>query len=358
MLNRDTSLSRTLDCLRYPLVALIVLHHSYLNQLFRKQIDPDSIIDLIGSVVLNASPHLSISTLFFISGYIFFFGRKHFNTADYKKSVGRKTKTILLPYLIWGTIAYLSTILIYPEARPDTLSLKLLYQLYIFGDSYNSVSNIFDYTWSLKCFPGCHPAFWFLRDLYAMFLLTPIIWHIAKRLRLWLLPILGAAFLLGTGLPGGLLGLEPICFFTAGATLAICDIDIEQTARRSCKWLIVPFVALLLLVSWACNNFDINHFVNGTRTQTIIRCMQLTALMPLIAMASWTQSRQRLGKAMLWLAPSAFHLYIIHDVTLLTAPNIWLTTHAATPWLVTLAYTLLILTLTPLLTRAKLKRQR
>ncbi len=104
---------------------------------------------------------LPVPLFFIISGYLFFY---NYDTGMYITKLKKRTKTLLVPYILWNTLG-------------------LLFAVFT---SYTFISNYFvgrekfliSFESILKAIflHGCNGQFWFIHDLYILVVLSPLIY--------------------------------------------------------------------------------------------------------------------------------------------------------------------------------------
>lgn len=232
-MSRDLFL-RTISYLRFPLILLVVMIHAELTGEYAVAADYPAyalLFSLVSIVTASAVP------LFFLfSGYLFFHNAEDFSAATYRQKVGRRVKTLLIPYLFWNAVVLLRF---------------WLTQTFAPGYADASVKPLADYTFLdwLRAFwdgyggnPVCF-QFWFLRDLMVLVLLTPLLYGIHKVRYGALILLAVLALLCLWGVPS-CPGFNPssVFYFSLGAFGALKDKDMAAIAQR----FRIPALALVL----------------------------------------------------------------------------------------------------------------
>ena len=221
-------ISRRFNVLRTVLVLFVVGIHAEKGIIAYYSQTPDI---LKGYLMLF--PHglfrLSVPIFFAISGYLFYL--TYTPTAPaYGRMLIKKTKSILVPYLLFNAITIL---LIY------TFN-KVPYMGDIYGLRQDGVLKMLLGAYR---FPAVYPL-WFLRDLYAYFILAPVFYVVSKEIPLVGLIVYWALwmFVPQAGVPVELSGMF---FFYLGCLLAQTRVDLDA-ARRWMLPVSVAYLALLL----------------------------------------------------------------------------------------------------------------
>ena len=150
---------------------------------------------------------------FLISGYYFFYGHQ-FCKEEYFRKIIKRSRTLLLPYLIWNLLPMMNIVagnlfsIIFRGKSTEAL------QTY-FADLLNN--GIWHIWWDITggTMPYDSPL-WYVRDLMIMCILSPIAYLYIKRLKSWGMGILAILYLAGvnTGVVG--LSMSAIVFFILG----------------------------------------------------------------------------------------------------------------------------------------------
>lgn len=225
-LNRDSKESLALDWVRFPLAALIVLIHTAFTD------DRGDIAFYLGKMISENLANIAVPTFFFISGYLFFARYERFGRQEYLKMLTKKARTLLLPYIIWNAVVYLYMMISHLHTDGtfgDIMPWELHKIFWAQNDGYVTTSP-FGYQFSLLCTPVCG-VLWFIRDLMVAMILTPIIWYVVRKCRLWSIILFLIPWLLNIGIPIKGFGLVALCFFPLGATFSICGKDIFRYIR-------------------------------------------------------------------------------------------------------------------------------
>ena len=196
------SVSSRLTVLRFPLIVLVVLFHSYTTSVDlagggiagSQQVNPISAFVRI--FISKGFGNLAVPLFFLVSGFLFF-QKYDGSRAVYKEKLSRRVKTLLVPFLIWNFATYL--VYFIGESIPATkVYFATKYWPPIRSFSALDYANAF-FGFTVK-FPMSY-QFWFIRDLMVMVVFAPLIYLLLKR-RAVALPFLAILFYLwmtGTG---------------------------------------------------------------------------------------------------------------------------------------------------------------
>ena len=247
-------MSQTISYLRFPLTVAVVYIHFNIS---RKGIsvhginyginNPDwyfYLINLFSYVIAS----IAVPLFFFISGYLFF-NKTEFNANIYKSKLLSRTKTLLVPFVLWNLIAIIFQAIrlvpafssLFPGAYKTELHISFIR---IFNTFFkNTLQNgIFvspiGYTQTEiinEPYPIDIPL-WYIRDLMVMVIISPFIYWIIKKCKIGYIIALGLAWCVrGLYLPdGGYLSMliTALFFFSWGSFHGISMIDFIKEMRK------------------------------------------------------------------------------------------------------------------------------
>ncbi len=185
----------------------------------------------------------AVPLFFLISGILFFKDGAAFTLVWYKSQVMKRVRTVLIPFLLMSAIFIFLVWLSYRDFVPSYLHLNYLLPEY-------SAKSILE-GWILK--PQAY-YLWFLRNLFALTLFSPIIYWVAKKGGLYVIvPAIIAWICLPEQLPSATLS---IIFFTLGAWISISKVELPQ--KVSPKYLII--LSLLWLTFVVLSKFEAQFY--------------------------------------------------------------------------------------------------
>ncbi len=239
---------RVFDWIRFPLIICIVFLHSTPGYIVGPDADEASVIGLevnfdsffIYTKILlqEVLTKFAVPGFFFISGYLFFYSNKKFDFSIYKYKLSRRIQSLLLPYLIWNTIAISYPISLYffrNVSLPNNIVDWLLYY-WDADDIYNLPIN--------------YPL-WYIRDLMVATLLSPIIYFLCYRGG-WLFIIILTGAYVSKLCPSYIgFGNYVSYFFTLGAFLSIKGYNILKVFGKI-EYVNYLFTLALLCLRMVC----------------------------------------------------------------------------------------------------------
>lgn len=220
--------SRTIDWLRFPMAALVVLLHTGALGVGSSQ----PIYRTLSILTSAGICRIAVPCFFLFSGFLFFTKLHEWDWSIWGEKLKKRIRTLLIPYLLWNLIA---AVVIYTY-RHWRISLEggvppsFLEHVSAWGGWWDSGVS----------FDG---PLWFVRDLMILCLLAPLIYWLIKRMKVWWLLIVAIAYLaFGQHLEG-------LLFFSAGSYLRLNHGGILDTFRKfrfpSLLFSIVLLVAIL-----------------------------------------------------------------------------------------------------------------
>lgn len=290
MISND-NLSKTIDCLRFPLMMIVCLAHvgPFVGIPEMDQLEISRLLRLfIGSTVAAA-----IALFAFISGFLFF---RNFRSIrdSYPGKIKSRAKSLLVPYLFWN--AWMLVVYFLVQTLVPSMAPKSLPEIASFG--------LFDYLqcfWGIPRTAGFFPIcmqFWFLRDLMVAIVLSPIIYLGAKYLKKWNFLILLATPFLFHEIRIGI-------YFLIGAYFAVNNIDFAGLAD---KWKKTSSAFSILF----CAALAMLH------TDLEAHWLSFSVAMPVFIMAviGWTHAGIRLGRIQsnALLTDATFFIFAFHYV--------------------------------------------
>lgn len=249
----------------------------------------------------------SVPIYFFISGYVFFYN-VDFNKSAYIRKLKNRIKTLLIPYIVWNTIAIARILLCYLPCLSSINPNK--------GYAPNlSILNILSCYWDNN--PGIVPVYqhylpvdgplWFLRDLIIIVVCTPVLYCVIKRYRH--LPILffGAIWMYASiGRTSDSLTRTYSCilFFSWGAYISILKINMLEAFNKHFNSSMILYPTSCILGMFSLYYFS--QYYNLIHSLSVIIGMYFA-----YNLSSWLL-RNDICKVNKFLAASSFFIYVSH----------------------------------------------
>lgn len=197
--NQPSVQSQTIDILRFPMAALVVLLHTAALGVGSTHPVYATLCIVFGRGICR----VAVPCFFLISGYLFFSKLEDkWDTSIWLEKLKKRAKTLLVPYIIWNLMAAVAIwgyhwlfARTHGEAYPG------------FYEHIVASRGLWDDAGGLP-FDG---PLWFVRYLLIFVVAAPLFWLFVKYLRIWGLLILTFVFIVFGHIPEG------VVFFAAGA---------------------------------------------------------------------------------------------------------------------------------------------
>ncbi|MDR1497645.1 MAG: acyltransferase [Puniceicoccales bacterium] len=212
--------SQVIAFLRFPLMAGVLLTHINFPYFENGWFFP------VHSFLARIIACVGVPFFFFISGFLFFHGG-HFDKDVYLRKICGRTRTLLLPYLLWTTAWLIFYYAVYQfPFTAQFLQKAEPYTLEYMAGAFWSARLFYPYNdGSGATFPLIG-QFWFIRDLMVLVLLSPLIYKALQKLKVGWVVLTGIVWLFAPLLQGKFeiaLGWWDIAlfFFSFGAWFSV-----------------------------------------------------------------------------------------------------------------------------------------
>ena len=230
-------LSKKITILSFLAILIVVLLHAYnLDTLFKGQplVMPKGVNWYVQNFFSNGLTRIAVPMFFVISGYLFFL-KFELTFADYSIKVGKRIKTLFVPYVLWS---FLGIVLYF--------TLQSVPQSAVFFS--NGLIRDFTFPQLLdRLF--LHPIpyqFWFIRDLMLFVVCAPLVFLLVKYTKGFILLPLVATWAINFDFV--ILSNEALLYFFAGAYIAIENKKL-LTADFSNKALLLTLIWIIAVAS-------------------------------------------------------------------------------------------------------------
>ena len=325
--DKDNLTSQTITLLRLPLTVFVVFIHYNMGvrgfPLHGETYGLDAPVwfRLVTALFSDVLPRTAVPLFYIISGYLFFRGGS-FDTDAYRRKLRTRASTLLVPYLLWNSIAVLVQLShrlpllssVFPGAHLTEVRLTPLRLLRTFADHYWNrgilVTPEVDGMVSELPYPADVPL-WYVRDLMLMVLLSPVVWWLVRRSGRWLSVTLGAIWYLRPvmfptwGEGWGTMLLDAAFFFSWGSYHAICG---GSPVKETCK----PWPVVLIYLPIACAD----ALTKGWEYSILIhRAGILVGIVAVVCIAARLSERGRCGAAAS-LSGGSFLVFALHTLVM------------------------------------------
>lgn len=251
--------SKVISSLRLPLAIMVVAIHSFIS--IEGWSYEDVAIQGAGSntaaffmiAFSHVLCHVAVPTFFLISGFLFFSNFGDGSRYVWKRKLLSRTKTLLLPYLLWNVLYILWMMCWDVRGVMDAGMLVWLQEKGGLSMLWSSNHWNLDRVdlWGnpdIASSPILVP-FWFMRDLIVCVFLTPLFWLVFKKQNAKWVKVVGASILVilyftqtSFGIPG--LSSNALFYFGIGTALSINEAGICNTIG---KWRIPGYLLFGIL---------------------------------------------------------------------------------------------------------------
>lgn len=252
-------LSNTISGLRTILCMLIVFLHMQCTALTWQDMHIRQFPAYYGiSTFFTLLTQLAVPLFFIISGYLFFI-RYTPTLACYKNKIKTRARHLLQPMFIWTTI-YL---LLYFIAQQIPYTAGLFSGQNKLIADYNWMDFINAYTGILTGLPFAG-QYWFLRNLFVLCLLSPLLWYFFRYTRSVGLVIIGIIWYFQAVLELNQFTIYSIFFFTLGGYLGWSQTDPLQLFGRWKKTISILFpISWIVIFVLSLMASPIKHYLYG-----------------------------------------------------------------------------------------------
>lgn len=302
--------SDRLNVLRFPLIIGVVFIHNYdLNMVFAGEVvgvvQGFELIDFIRNIISQGIARSAVPVFFLMSGFFLFLnhsGDDHW----FKKKIGQRFKSLLVPFLFWN----IATLLILFVAQSLSVT-----QSFFSGRNAPIASydffDFFDSIFGLTKSPISY-QFWFIRDLMLLVLVSPVIKACVTRIELPFLLILTWCwvFEVQTRIPPS---IEAIYFFSIG-----CAISLHNRNLFSLDFLKAPILIVYTFMLF------FNATIGGALKNIFL--YKLTVFIGVLFFLCLSKSivdNKRMRDIFLKLSASSFFVFAAHEPLLTMLKKIY-----------------------------------
>lgn len=184
----DSRQSSTIEWLRFVMACMVVLLHAS-----GKGILGHDSFSYIRIVFAHGICRVAVPVFFVISGYLFFTKLQIWDTPTWIEKVKRKIHSLLIPYIVWNTIA-LFAFFFYAILRA-----RMNGDIPVTFPAFFQQQKGLMYLWNTSNGSPIDYPLWFIRDLILIVLGSPLIYSFLKKLGVYGLLLLLLAFFIFNG---------------------------------------------------------------------------------------------------------------------------------------------------------------
>ncbi len=227
----DSALSQKLRALSLLGIAMVVVGHAPSYRDPAAASDRSFAFELIERLFTDALPRVVVMMFFAISGYLYAYGHVGGVRAHLRK-IAARTRSLLGPYLLWSLLGLLLYLAL--QSLPWTAA-------WFRNSSRQLVDKSFAELAVVWLFDPIPYQLWFLRDLWLMVLVSPVLLPLLARFGVGTLLLLLVPHALDYGVPGPgasrLMTGDPYFWFAVGAFFAVRGLPTKFDTRWAPLWL-------------------------------------------------------------------------------------------------------------------------
>jgi hypothetical protein len=327
----DKNQSLAVDCLRFPLIIFVVFIHTtgkypvdIADISWSTTLTDVNIFRIFRYLIMNVVCRVAVPSFYLFSGYYFFYQIEKFNKDIYASKIHRRIFSLLLPYLLWNLIQFLISILLILK---NTLqSGNFINQITIY---YHKVGGLLGIFWNGQSTPSCKLNFlgfidgrtapidmplWFLRDLIILSILTPIIYWLIKKAKIYYIVVLLMITLLNLWpwIPG--LSIDGLFYYSVGAYFSINRINLLQLSLKIKKMCFLLSLIMIPAIMIFNRYYD-----------TLITLFIIPAICSSLVIMSTIINNEKIKKILLNMKSKVFFIYGIHYLPIVAIYSIFIT---------------------------------
>lgn len=198
------------------------------------------LFNIIASAGSQVLPRVAVPLFFLISGYLYFYKLKEWNTFQYVKKTKKRFRSLVLPYFYWNCIAYLvmlawnfKEVIFRGKSWNKFFDYLQTFNYHIFLDSskWDGGWHCFGLFKSIAMTGPIDYPLWFVRNLIVLTLLTPMFHFLIRRIGKTFILVLGLAYISNL-IAYPLLGMSDVFYFCLGCYMSINNITIFSCFNR------------------------------------------------------------------------------------------------------------------------------
>lgn len=250
-------LLESIDIIRFPLSLLVILAHCGIFYHGPKTFNT-SFYDIVVISLSLGVCYITVPAFFFISGYLFFYNQDKWKWSVWMSKIKRRIKTLVIPYFIWNLFAFLA-ISVLAMCFNDDSRVSI-------GDIFWKKNGILMF-WSTGNGQGpINFPLWFIRDLFIVCLMTPLLWIFLKNriATICLFLILLVLYFLSPE-SFSRLSMTSVLFFSFGALFSVRGVENLSISKNQIKFVfsIALIVLILMIISFGTSKYLLFRKVFG-----------------------------------------------------------------------------------------------
>lgn len=310
--------SKTIDWLRFPLAIFVIfIHNGFIFSSTLSSNNPFLNTNNYYRLILTITA-IAVPSFFMFAGYLFFNKIKAWNKEVYFSKIKIRLRTLLVPYVFFNLLGIVLDILLKIQKADGSIYPflnELLANWYRIFWNYHYWTSDPD---NINMFGPPSPLYgpyvltlWFVRDLFVMALISPIVYRFVKYTKIWGLGLLFFFFYtkIWIGIPGysSRFFLTAFFFFAVGAYFGVNRKNIVIALRKyQPVWFVIAIITLGLSAYYY--NHDLRKFVHPI--------FILSGVISAVNITSYLMERGKL-RVRETLTKASFFIYCAHYILIL-----------------------------------------
>lgn len=234
----DETVSRKLRALSLLGILMVVVGHAPSYRDPSAASDRSDAYALLERLCTDALPRVVVMMFFAVSGFLLLWGHDG-SWATHRRKLWSRTKSLLGPYLLWSLLGILAYLLL--QSLPWTASwFDPESRRWLIGKPWSQLAMVF-------LFEPIPYQLWFLRDLWLMVMVSPLLMALLQRFGLWVIVALLVPHVLDVGIPGPggehrLLTGDAYFWFAVGCWCAVRQVPLVWNGKHAGWWAAVILV--------------------------------------------------------------------------------------------------------------------
>ncbi len=290
--------SRLIDAIRFPLILMVIFAHSTLLE-SNTPVSGGFIwanVFHTSELFFRSLGAIAVAGFALISGYFFFF-KEQFTYSYYRKAIFKRKNTLLYPYILWNTIAFLAL------WAKNFIAQRLGFSL---GVNTAELNLLDSYSIPMLFSNPIDAPLWYIRELIIITLASPIVGLALRYLKRYAILIFAAIYLIPINLG---LAHHILFFFCLGAYLSKLRLDMVIVANKLRYFGLIGTIFFFIALFFFCDSSYYLHIRSITLIAVVIFLLNLIDYLD--------KSFPRFISFIQRLTPAVFFIYAIHTLVII-----------------------------------------
>lgn len=288
------------DVLRFPLIVLVVfIHNASMDVKFASggvTINADSpALNFIINFISQGFARIAVPLFYFMSAYLLFY-KFEMSRGGYIQKLKHRLHSLFIPFLFWNVVVLAVRALgqSLPQTAPMFNAAKDNVLAYTPWDYVDSI-------FGLTSAPIAY-QFWFIRDLMALVILSPLIYYAIRYIGVYIFLLLVPLWIMDVW-PVFFPHVEPTLFFSIGAYFAIKQRNPFFADKQG------PALAVVCSILFAISSVWRDTIAGQAAFYTGI----LGGIPLMLYVSGLIVNRQRMCGLFSWLSTTSFFVFAAHE---------------------------------------------